>query len=176
MFDLKDIKKLRKQAGLTQSQLARLSGVSQSLIAKIEAGKLDPTWSKAQAIFSALLHHANSNQPTASQIMTRRIIWLERKEPVKKAVRLMQRHAISQIPVFAEGKPVGLVSEKDIIENLDKLENPVDEIMQEAPPILSPNTPLDLLASLLKIYPILLIFEKGKPSGVITKSDLLKVK
>ncbi len=53
-MELSEIKHLRKKFGLTQSQLAKLSGVSQSLIAKIEADRIDPTFSKAQKIFEAI--------------------------------------------------------------------------------------------------------------------------
>ncbi|MFQ5647816.1 MAG: helix-turn-helix transcriptional regulator, partial [Candidatus Aenigmatarchaeota archaeon] len=43
MQEITEIRKIRKKLGLTQSQLAQEARVSQSLIAKIEAGKLDPT-------------------------------------------------------------------------------------------------------------------------------------
>ena len=49
MFELNEISRLRKQLGLTQAELAKLSGVSQSLIAKLEAGKIEPSYSKAKA-------------------------------------------------------------------------------------------------------------------------------
>lgn len=53
-FALEEIKQIRKKYNLTQSDLAKRSGVSQSLIAKIEAGRIDPTYSNAQKIFNAL--------------------------------------------------------------------------------------------------------------------------
>ena len=42
MFEIDDIVRLRKQLGLTQTELAKLSGVSQSLITKMEAKKVEP--------------------------------------------------------------------------------------------------------------------------------------
>ncbi|MBU4502216.1 MAG: helix-turn-helix domain-containing protein, partial [Nanoarchaeota archaeon] len=48
---LEEIKIRRNKIGLTQTQLARLAGVSQSLIAKIESKKIDPTFSKTKSIF-----------------------------------------------------------------------------------------------------------------------------
>ena len=44
MLDPKDIAKIRKRLGMTQNQLSEISGVSQSLIAKIEANKVAPTY------------------------------------------------------------------------------------------------------------------------------------
>ena len=51
---LDEIKRLRKKYHLTQQELAKRAGVSQSLIAKIEAGLLDPTYTRAEQIFGAL--------------------------------------------------------------------------------------------------------------------------
>ena len=53
MYDIKQVKEIRKKLGLTQSELAKKAGVSQSLIAKVEAGTLDPTYSNAKKIFAA---------------------------------------------------------------------------------------------------------------------------
>ena len=51
---VEEIKVIRKNLDLTQEELSRLSGISQSLIARIEAGTVDPSFSKAERIFSAL--------------------------------------------------------------------------------------------------------------------------
>ena len=40
--ELREIKELRKKFGLTQTDLAELAGVSQSLIAKLESNMIDP--------------------------------------------------------------------------------------------------------------------------------------
>ena len=53
-YELEEIKKIRKKLELTQTELADRAGVSQSLIAKIEAGRIDPTYSKTKKIFAAL--------------------------------------------------------------------------------------------------------------------------
>ena len=54
VFDITQLKKIRKQLDLTQHQFAKNSGVSQSMIAKIEAGKLDPTYSYVRKIEDAM--------------------------------------------------------------------------------------------------------------------------
>ena len=54
VIEIREIKEIRKKLGLTQGQLANMANVSQSLIAKIEAGRLDPTYSNATKIFEAL--------------------------------------------------------------------------------------------------------------------------
>ncbi|MEM2547192.1 MAG: helix-turn-helix domain-containing protein, partial [Candidatus Bathyarchaeia archaeon] len=51
---LDEIAKRRKLLGLTQKQLAKIAGVSQSFVAKVESGKIDPSYSKVKAIFDVL--------------------------------------------------------------------------------------------------------------------------
>ena len=45
MFDISMLKRTRLQLGLTQTAFAKQAGVSQSLVTKIESGKLDPKYS-----------------------------------------------------------------------------------------------------------------------------------
>ena len=49
----------------------------------------------------------------------------------------------------------------------------VSEIMQEAPPIVSKTTSIQVVSSLLKHYPVVVVSEGGRLVGLITKSDLL---
>ena len=53
---LKDIAKRRRQLCLKQTELAKAAGVSQSLIAKLEAGTIDSSYTKVKAIFDVLEH------------------------------------------------------------------------------------------------------------------------
>ena len=48
--EIKIIKRKRKEFGLTQKQLSKESGVSQSLIAKIEAEKAQASYEKMKKI------------------------------------------------------------------------------------------------------------------------------
>jgi predicted transcriptional regulator len=50
----KDIKKLRENNGLTQSELAERAGVSQPLIARIESNDVDPTIDTLYNVVAAL--------------------------------------------------------------------------------------------------------------------------
>ncbi|RLE74581.1 MAG: hypothetical protein DRJ44_07250, partial [Thermoprotei archaeon] len=60
----KELRELRKRAGLTQKELARRAGVSQSLIARIESGSVDPRLSTLRRILQALEDYV-SEQLTA---------------------------------------------------------------------------------------------------------------
>ena len=54
MPELRVIEKRRRALNLNQKQLAIQAGVSQSLIAKIETGRINPSYSKTKAIFDTL--------------------------------------------------------------------------------------------------------------------------
>jgi len=175
VFELKDLKHIRKRSSLTQGELAKLSDVSQSLIAKIEAGRIDPTYSNAQKIFKALESISKQREAKAGCIINRKIVSVKPDEKVKNAIDEMKRHAISQLPVIENDKLVGLVSESIILDSLmNNKGNLVMDVMEEAPPVISIKTGIDVVSNLLRHFPIVVVANNGKLRGVITKSDILK--
>jgi len=68
---LDEIAKKRKMLGLTQKELARMAGVSQSSIAKIESGKIDPSYNKVKAIFDVLERMETKVNHTAKKYFIR---------------------------------------------------------------------------------------------------------
>jgi predicted transcriptional regulator len=176
MQSLQEIKKLRKKLGINQKELADKAQVSQSLIAKIEAGTVEPTFSKAQQIFQALEEFREKEEVKAGQIMNKKVIFVEENDSVKEIITLMKKRGISQIPVMNKNNVSGLLTEKSILNNL--IEHNIEtlkvmDVMEDAPPIVSLNTGQQLLLELLKDYPIILVAEKGEIKGIISKSDLL---
>ena len=174
-MEVKDIKPTRKKLGLTQSGLANESGVSQSLIAKIESGNIDPAYSNAKKIFSALDTISEKNELKAKDIAQLRIISVRPDSDVKAAIKLMKNHNISQLPVVEDSKPLGMVSESIILDAvMDKKKQRISEIMKDSPPVVSGATSMQAVSNLLKFFPMILVSEKGKLKGVITKSDLIE--
>ena len=170
VLDIKEIKAVRKKLGLTQTQLARLSGVSQSLIAKIEAGTLDPTYSNAIKIFNALEAFSK-----AEEIMTPKIISLSPSDSARDAIGRMKKFEISQMPVLDNEKAVGIISETILLDAvLNKKPQKIGDIMEDAPPVLSKDSSVSVVSDILKYYPMVLIGEKGRLKGIITKADLLR--
>ena len=173
-YELEEVKKVRKKLGLTQTGLANRAGVSQSLIAKIESGRIDPTYTKTKKIFSALSELEKKEDVKASQLMATKIVSVIPGTAIKEAISKMRKFQISQMPVIEDGKLVGMVSESTILDALmkSKAQN-VREMMQDAPPIVSKATSVQVISNLLKHYPMVLVSEGGKLIGVITKSDLI---
>ena len=178
--ELKDIRRLRKHHNLTQAELAKISGVSQSLIAKIEAGTLDPTFSRAKKILGVLESLHRQVELQAKDVMVPKLIPCDPTNSVAEAVATMHKHGISQLPVVAEGHLVGLVSEGTVLEMIAKPTKDissvrVEDVMQDIPPVVSENTQVGVITSLLRHFPIVVVTRKGGLVGVVTKADVLKV-
>jgi predicted transcriptional regulator len=178
MLEVERIGKLRKQLGLTQKELADLSGVSQSLIAKIESGKIDPAYSKVMQILSALENEQNKGKKIAQQIMSEGIIGISPDDHLAKAIGIMKEKDISQLPVLEGGKCIGSLSESDIVElvaaHADLKKPLVRQVMKESFPVIPASSLVDVVASLLKHYSAVLVEKDGHISGIITKADLFK--
>jgi len=179
---LDEIAKRRKLLGLTQKQLANLAGVSQSFIAKLETGKIDPSYSKVKAIFDVLNRLETKENYTAKEILHEGVIGVEKSEKVAKAINLMMEYGFSQLPVFENGKCVGCISEKTILSLVTTTRDVsavsqklVEEVMEEALPQIDENAPMQLISNLLHFYPAILVTRRGKIIGIITKADLFKV-
>ncbi len=174
-YEISEIKSIRKKLGMTQSELAKQANISQSLIAKIEAGILDPTYSKVRQIFDVLNSISKTKELKAKDIMNKKLIQVRPETKIKDLIKEMRRHGISQMPVIKNNTCVGLISEKILLEAFTKkgVEKACD-IMGDVPPIIAKDTPLDIISNLLKFYPIIIVSEKGTLEGIITKSDILK--
>jgi predicted transcriptional regulator len=178
--DLLEIKARRISAGLTQSQLARLSGVSQSLIAKIEAGNIEPSYGRAKRLFDCLAQLRAKKEKQARDIMTRPVMLVEARESLKRAIKALEKNGLSQLPVVKGEKQIGSISEKSILarinsaKGLDIEKAFAEEAMEEALPTIQPSTPESVIRQLLNFNAAVLVVEKGRIAGIITKSNLLE--
>ncbi len=176
-YEVSDIKTIRKKLGLTQSMLASKSGVSQSLIAKIEMGNIDPAYSNVRKIFSALETLQKKDSLQARDFIHKGVIYCCEDDTVKDVIKKMNRYEISQLPVMKKGNVVGVVSESKIVSRL--IDSPPKElkakdVMGDVPPMVSLNTPESAISSLLNFFSLVLVQDKGKLKGIITRSDLLR--
>ncbi len=92
----------------------------------------------------------------------------------------MKEHSFSQIPVFDDSKPVGLISDDGLIKYLlDSSVDPkklrVEDVMSPAPPIVDISTPAKAIVPLLRFSKCMLVSEKGNLVGILTIADTLKM-
>jgi predicted transcriptional regulator len=179
---LEDIAKRRKQLGLKQSELAKMAGVSQSLIAKLEAGTIDSSYTKVKKIFDVLERLEFKTKVQTEKIVHNDVLSIQKNQSISEVVKIMKDHGYSQLPVFNGKHSVGSISEKAILhqilsgkdlEEISKL--PTEDIMEEAFPQIDEDAPLSLITSLLQTYSAVLVSKKGVVIGIITKADLLRM-
>ena len=179
LYELNRIKQMRTELGLTQTELANLSKVSQSLIAKIERGNIEPSYSIARRIFIVLEEQITNKQKelVAKNICSKNLVTIASDDSIEKAIKLMKKHAISQIPVIKDNVLIGSISEETFINNYDKINNAnmdIAQIMDDPFPTLPEDTPISLIKDILKTYTAAILLKNGKPFGIISKADLLK--
>jgi len=176
-----EIKALRKKARLTQQELAKKAGVSQSLIARIESGTVNPRLSTLIRIMKALEEYVES-EIIAEDIMSQPLIYASPDEKIEHIVRKMWDHAISQLPVLGPNNSViGTIFERDIIEIFIKYKNKAlqlsaKDIMSDPLPMIQPNTKLSRITSILtNEIPAVIVLKNEKPAGIITRSDIMRI-
>jgi len=175
MMSVESLQNLRRQVGVTQAELAIEVGVSQSYIARLERNTLDPKLSIVNKIIEVL---TSRESKTCYDIMVIDPLTIEARDPASQAVGLMQKHNYSQIPVLRGTKMVGIITERDIIRNLqyDMNELSVQAVMSpEGVPIIDETTPVDVITPLFQKYQAILVTNQGRIRGIITRSDLLKL-
>ncbi len=180
LVDPRQLKKLRVQVGLTQAGLAREAGVSQSIVAKVEAGRVDPTFSTIRALSAALSSKAAAKGRKAAEVMSSPVIGVEADAKLSECVSLMRKNAISQLPVFSSGRAVGTISEGRILEILSTNPDPAKLLDQRVSDHIQPvfatvgrDTPVEALFSLFGYMPAVLVTSGEKVQGIITKIDVL---
>lgn len=176
IFDVSQLKKIRRQLELTQHAFAKQAGISQSMVAKIESGKLDPAYSKVRQIEQALAAFTHQEEKKAREIMAAPVVSVKPDARVSEVVRIMQRKGISQVPVVERRHVIGMVSEGSILGREDNVAHlKANVVMTETPPIIGLETGVSVIKQLLQFYPCVLVKEKEKLVGIITRADLLKV-
>lgn len=181
-IELHEIKYIRKRLELTQKQLANRAGVSQSLIAKVEAGRIEPTYSNCKRIFDVLEHMNTEKECVAHDVMNKKLVLAEENEDLAAIVKAMKKYDISQVPVTRNKNPIGLITESVIIEKMLEIKDSqkiaavkAKDIMLECPPIISPETKQSAVMTLLKHFSVILVAEQGNLQGLITKADILEL-
>lgn len=170
---------MREMAGLTQMELAKRVGVSQSLIAKIEKGKIDPKLSVVKKILDELTPLIETSE-TAINLMHSPVISAILDDKIRDVVEVMENNNISQVPVVnSQGKLVGIIYDFILMRRLalpsSRNLRAVD-VMAPLPPLVSPSTSVSQVMRLLTKHSVTLVVQGDLyPLGIITRSDLIAI-
>lgn len=174
-----EIRALRTSLGLTQAEVARLAGVSQPLIARIEKGSVDPRLSTLRSVVEAL-NGIERRKVVLRDIMTAPVAVVKATDTVAEATSIMRDKGFSQLPVVHKGQPVGSLSERSVVHALSGAQDaqavarsPVREIMGPPFPTMEPTDTVEAAFRLLEEYPAVLVMERGRIVGLVAKSNLL---
>ncbi|NVM25511.1 MAG: CBS domain-containing protein [Desulfobacterales bacterium] len=111
--------------------------------------------------------------------MERKLITIDRKTTIQRAILLMKKHSIRHLPVIDEGRLVGLVTEGDmrqvfvasLIEELS-----IDDVMIKDPVTVKSDAEIDDAARLIyynKIGGLPVVDEDQRLLGIITVADIM---
>ena len=176
---LNTIKPRREKINMTQKELARLAEVSTSMINQIESGRSAPSYNTAEKIFEVLERQEFAESThNAGELCSKKIVKLKPTNTLGDAMVKMHKEKISQIPIFDESTPVGVISDSGInghmIDGLSK-NIKIQDIMESTPPIVDVETPASALALLIRYSKCILVRKGTKIVGIITASDTLKM-
>lgn len=172
IMELSEIRRLRQKAGMSQTELAQKAGVSQAHIAKIESGKVDPRYSTVERILRCLKEEQKDH---CSKYMTETLFSVQTDDTVDMVAKIMGERGVSQLLVFRGESIVGMITEEDLLRfKGDPGDTPAGEVMSEPPPTVSRSTSSDTVKELLLEFPAVVVVDRDRAVGILTKSDLIK--
>lgn len=176
---VRHVRRERRLLGLTQSRLAQEAKTSQSLIAKLEQNRLNPSYETIRQVMEALDRLRRGEEPTARDLMHKKAIFAKPDERLADVLSRMKRHGFSQMPVLDGGQPVGSLSEGVLLDHIERGSDinelktqPVERVMRGSFPTVTPESSRRTLVELLRENDAVLVMDGRKLLGLVTKSDL----
>lgn len=117
---------------------------------------------------------------TVRGVMSKPVITVETDSSIQKAANLMAEKNVGSLVVFYRGKPVGIITERDVLEKivakgLDGSKVQVKEIMSKS--LITANGDTSIIDAIRmmqkKKIRRLLVMGKGRLIGIVTQRDLL---
>jgi len=108
-------------------------------------------------------------------------LWLGPDATVADAVRMMREHGTGCVLVVAAERLVGILTERDLLLRLDRvdqaaLERPVRDLMTPDPEVLSPDDPIVYALNKMSVggfRHVPLVDPTGRPVGVVSVKDIV---
>ncbi|MEC8242482.1 MAG: CBS domain-containing protein [Candidatus Thermoplasmatota archaeon] len=170
------IRRWRKSLEITQTKLSDMSGVAQSVIAKIENESVDPRASTLRKIVEALARFENPELlHTVQDIMTTDVAALRYEDTIQTAIDRMVKDGISQLPVLSEtGAILGIVSEDSILQKGAHRNGVVGQVMHTNPAVVDIRLSVAEARRRLTEVEALLVVEANLLVGLVSRMDLVR--
>lgn len=173
-----ELRNRREALGMRQTELAKRAGISQSMVARIEAGNVDPRSSTLKKIVQ-VLNSAGEKKVTADRIMHSPVLFVSPGDSITVALGIFEKNNISQLPVIENGIPVGCISESMIMKAIEQQRLhrtqpvPVRNFTEPGFPTVPSDMDVETVVSILQQNHAVLVVDGGVVRGVITKHDLI---
>jgi len=132
---------------------------------------------------------ASSAEVTVGDVLARKgarlpqFVHVHPSETVREAIDVLREYAVSQMPVVKAEPPVmaaevvGSVVERDLLDALftgrAALADPLERHMSPPLPVVGVGEPVAAAMTALETADAAVVLDDGKPSGVVTRQDLL---
>lgn len=107
----------------------------------------------------------------------RKLVSIRAEATVPEAVGVLKLHGISQVPVVNDGKIVGVLFEKRLLERAlegGRSDVPVGELVDASYCTVDPDTEVTVLTELFRRFKVAVVLgEKNVPVDIITRIDLI---
>lgn len=170
------LRQWRKSLGLTQAMLAEHSGLTQSVIAKVENEVVDPRVSTLRKMVRALKREENPEEAhTVGDIMVSEITTLAQTDTVQSSIDKMVIGGISHLPVLnADGSVIGLVSESSLLKENVSRNALVEEVMRVDFTLIDADVSIGEARRLLGSSELLLVSRRGELVGLVSRIDMIR--
>ncbi len=117
-----------------------------------------------------------------SDIMVKNPVIVDPNTSCGRIARLMRDHKIGSVILATEGKPVGIVTERDLVHRVMALEKDPDmcyahQVSSKPVVAVGVHADVEMVVDLMKDYKIrriVIVDEKDKITGIVTTDDLSK--
>jgi CBS domain-containing protein len=118
---------------------------------------------------------------TIERHLTREVLGLDATTACREAAKLMAAKRIGAVVVMQGGKPIGLVSERDLVYNVlaegGHCDGSIADAMRRDLPSVAPSTSESECADLMRVHFTrhLLVVDKGEMVGIISMRDVIQL-
>jgi signal-transduction protein with cAMP-binding, CBS, and nucleotidyltransferase domain len=118
---------------------------------------------------------------SVGECMTKNVVTADEGAPIRELAKKIEKHNISSVVITKGGKPVGIVTEKDLVRKCVgggvDVNSKASTIMSS--PLITVDTeiPLPKASKIMEEKGIrrLIVTEKGEVAGIITSTDILRI-